>query len=87
VAYKITGLEKPIIFFLDSPLGCQLAANILLRADFKDKDDFFAFDQVQGQITEAVKVDIHDQIGKVFESKVHPRLLQLYRKGNNGSDR
>jgi len=78
--YKITGLEKPIIFFLDSPLGCQLAANILLCADFKDKDDFFAFDQVQGQITEAVKVDIHDQIGKVFESKVHPRLYNYIEK-------
>jgi len=72
--YKITGLEKPIIFFLDSPLGCQLAANILLHADFKDKDNFFAFDQIEKQIIEAVKTEIHDQNEELFKSKVHSRL-------------
>lgn len=72
--YKITGLEKPIIFFLDSPLGCQLAANILLHADFKDKDNFFAFDRIEEQIIEAVKTEIHDQNEELFKSKVHLRL-------------
>jgi len=27
--YELAGFEKPIIFFLGSPFGCQLAANIL----------------------------------------------------------
>jgi len=59
---------------LDSPLGCQLAANILLHADFKDKDNFFAFDQIEKQIIEAVKTEIHDQNEELFKSKVHSRL-------------
>jgi len=68
--YQLIGLDKPIIFFLDSPLGCQLAANILKKSSLINQHDQ-KFDQVEKKIVEKIRTEINDQIEEVIKTKIY----------------
>jgi len=44
--YELAGLEKPLVIFVESPLGCQLAANMIKKLD----SEGFAMHPVQDSI-------------------------------------
>jgi len=66
--YELAGFEKPIIFFLDSPFGCQLAANMVKKffSEFMIQGSQKSFEQVKDQIGDW----IHPEVGDEIQSRV-----------------
>jgi len=71
--YEISGLEKPMIIKVDSPLACQYAAHMLKNMDFDTaqvrtqvrgqvEDQVLDQDQVFAQIRTQVRTQVWDQV-------------------------
>ena len=61
--YEFSGLKKPKVVFVDSPMAIQIACNMLKVMDQKDQ----VWEQVMGQVWEQVWGQVWEQVrGQVF---------------------
>ena len=63
--YTLSGLEKPLVIFLESPLGLQYAQNILRNMDFSQVRN-----QVRNQVENQVWSQVWNQVWNQVESQV-----------------
>ena len=68
--YEISGLKKPMIIFVDSPLACQFACDLLKKMNLaqvgaKVRDQVWdqVGDQVWAQVWAQVEAQVRDQVG------------------------
>ena len=66
--YELSGLEKPKIITLSSPMGCQLAANMLSKMS-----------EVESKVWSEVWSEVESEIRSKVESKVWSKVLSEVR--------
>jgi len=74
--YKLAGYGKPVIIYVDSPLGCQYATN-LLKAVFSKID--LSGDQVRSQVESQVWSQVRSQVESQVRSQVESQVRSQVR--------
>ena len=72
--YKFCGLNKPIIIYVDSPMGCQLGlqyAKIMLKSVPLDKS---LWAQVRAQVWDQVRDQVRAQVGAQVGAQVRAQV-------------
>jgi hypothetical protein len=77
--YKLSGLDKPTIVFVDSPLGCQIAITyIKALLGHQDKVRAQVWNQVRDQVIDQVRVQVKaqvwDQVGAQVWNQVRDQV-------------
>ena len=77
--YKFCGLEKPLIIFLDSPLGAQYGANMIggsqVRSQVRSQVWGQVEDQVEDQVMDQVWSQVRDQVMGQVENQVMDQVI------------
>ena len=77
--YKFCGLEKPLIIFLDSPLGAQYGANMIggsqVRSQVRSQVWVQVEDQVEDQVMNQVISQVISQIWSQVWSQVRDQVM------------
>jgi hypothetical protein len=68
--YKFCNLEEPIVLLVDSPLGCQFAANLLVSNQVRSQVWNQVRDQVENQVGDQVWNQVWDQVGSQVSNQV-----------------
>jgi len=87
--YRINGLEEPIIFFLDSPLACQIGANLIGRLMLSDlvevsedsinQANGLIGDRVRSRINSEIQLRVGDQVwGSVWSQFMSHFVFQMW---------
>ena len=61
--YQLANLREPLVLIMQSPAGCQFAANILGRKDVRAQVGAQVWDQVWAQVGDQVRDQVWDQVG------------------------
>ena len=85
--YKLSGLKKPMIIFLSSPLGIQYGANMLksdgcgdqVEAQVRDQVEAQVWDQVRDQVEAQVWAQVWAQVGDQVGAQVRDQVWDQVR--------
>lgn len=69
--YSYCELKEPIVLLMDSPMGCQIAANIFkINNQMLDQVASQVKDKVASQVKDKVDYQVRSQVGSKVDSKV-----------------
>ena len=79
--YELSGLKKPMIIFLDSPLGVQYGANMLKKigGDQGDQIGSQIESQVESQIGSQVRSQVWSQVWSQIGSQIESQVVSQVR--------
>ena len=72
--YKFCGLEKPLIIFLDSPLGAQYGANMIGGSQVESQVWSQVFEKVKDQVRSQVRSQVSDQVWSQVNDQVKDQV-------------
>ena len=76
--YDISGLQKPLIIFLDSPLGIQYGANMIGGSQVRSQVGSQVESQVYSQVGSQVWSQVRSQVYSQVESQVESDQLKYF---------
>jgi hypothetical protein len=66
--YSFCNLNEPLVLFLDSPMACQIAANIICKEENQVESQVFS--QVKNQVWDQVSNQVWNQVSNQVGNQV-----------------